>query len=444
MFRRNRVAPEYEMNPKDKPFAKSIRKMMDNIFCETDNPVKNMTKAIVQRVRSQDTQIRTLMRKLADYKPSSEGRELYWFISDIINIFVRCNSGFNLIRWGIENNFDKMDKLIEDYFWLHAQLHSADGTRTLLHLAVSAGNLQVVNVLLKYNVSVNILDDKGYTPLHDAVLLRNKAPQEEYADSQSSTPRSTVSAIVKALLAAGASPYAGNAGSAFTDAISEQDLDSIKLFMKSSIKPNYFNLKTIFNEIEKQYKNDAAFCHKLLKVLYTDGMITDNAKLILYAKTNRSSYANIIAFLESKKGSLNSRSQQVKIYNDNLKESSGEPRAKTLKQRNDFIREQTDYFVQIPDNMKIINDIDLLNTNECAICLDERDDMKATTLDDFVITKCGHTYHKACLEKWFEDKTLSRRVCPKCRKKVENIDDLIHFGGKKKSVKPRKPKQRKR
>ena len=38
--------------------------------------------------------------------------------------------------------------------------------------------------------------------------------------------------------------------------------------------------------------------------------------------------------------------------------------------------------------------------------------------EDIVILKCGHLYHKTCVEQWFSNKPRNQKECPHCRKKV--------------------------
>ena len=56
------------------------------------------------------------------------------------------------------------------------------------------------------------------------------------------------------------------------------------------------------------------------------------------------------------------------------------------------------------DYTNYICDTKLFNY-ECIICLNEIDRGQSLTL-----LKCGHIYHKSCLEMWF----YKKRVCPLC------------------------------
>jgi len=60
-------------------------------------------------------------------------------------------------------------------------------------------------------------------------------------------------------------------------------------------------------------------------------------------------------------------------------------------------------------------------TYECSICCDEIEK------DEIHNTKCKHTFHKQCIDKWFEIKS----TCPMCRKNLKpdfkKIYDIIHF-----------------
>lgn len=44
-------------------------------------------------------------------------------------------------------------------------------------------------------------------------------------------------------------------------------------------------------------------------------------------------------------------------------------------------------------------------TNECSICTD------CILYPELVSTKCGHTFHRKCLNKWLN----KNNVCPNCR-----------------------------
>lgn len=44
-------------------------------------------------------------------------------------------------------------------------------------------------------------------------------------------------------------------------------------------------------------------------------------------------------------------------------------------------------------------------TNECTICTD------CILYPELVSTKCGHTFHRKCLNKWLN----KNNVCPNCR-----------------------------
>jgi ankyrin repeat protein len=44
---------------------------------------------------------------------------------------------------------------------------------TPLHVACYNGNIDIVNILLKYNSSVNLCSTNGYTPLHAACMNVN-------------------------------------------------------------------------------------------------------------------------------------------------------------------------------------------------------------------------------------------------------------------------------
>lgn len=54
---------------------------------------------------------------------------------------------------------------------------------------------------------------------------------------------------------------------------------------------------------------------------------------------------------------------------------------------------------------------------ECAICLDNMDDIRRSKL---VVNKCGHTFHLACMARWNKQckERSVVRTCPYCRKKL--------------------------
>lgn len=55
----------------------------------------------------------------------------------------------------------------------------------------------------------------------------------------------------------------------------------------------------------------------------------------------------------------------------------------------------------------------------CAICLDSFQDMPRDT-PTRTIAVCGHRYCAGCIEQWFTRK----RVCPLCKKNVEDVEDV--------------------
>lgn len=61
------------------------------------------------------------------------------------------------------------------------------------------------------------------------------------------------------------------------------------------------------------------------------------------------------------------------------------------------------------ENMVVYKNYKKNNLNECIICLE---DMKFN--EDLILVKCSHIYHKECLEKWMNRKS----VCPLCDIKI--------------------------
>lgn len=82
----------------------------------------------------------------------------------------------------------------------------------------------------------------------------------------------------------------------------------------------------------------------------------------------------------------------------------------------------------------IITELDLLDFNECSICLGE-----FCLHSNCLITSCGHLYHKECLRHWEkkrkminDDETeyylnMNKKDCPICRKdyNVNFFDKLV-------------------
>lgn len=65
------------------------------------------------------------------------------------------------------------------------------------------------------------------------------------------------------------------------------------------------------------------------------------------------------------------------------------------------------------------------DNKECSICLDELNQNNSNNiranLDDYFITKCGHTFHKKCLAKTI---IMSQSLkCPICRTELKIIND---------------------
>ena len=54
-----------------------------------------------------------------------------------------------------------------------------------------------------------------------------------------------------------------------------------------------------------------------------------------------------------------------------------------------------------------------LNCTKCSICLEEKKSEK-------IILKCGHSFHKKCIHKWFKTDSLNLS-CPLCRRKNSSV-----------------------
>uniref|UniRef100_A0AC35GMR9 RING-type domain-containing protein n=1 Tax=Panagrolaimus sp. PS1159 TaxID=55785 RepID=A0AC35GMR9_9BILA len=61
------------------------------------------------------------------------------------------------------------------------------------------------------------------------------------------------------------------------------------------------------------------------------------------------------------------------------------------------------------------------NFGECTICLSD-----LTPSNTYAITKCGHTFHGKCIQKWFK----SALKCPTCRTKAKKSNLIkLFFNG---------------
>ena len=70
------------------------------------------------------------------------------------------------------------------------------------------------------------------------------------------------------------------------------------------------------------------------------------------------------------------------------------------------------YFNNTYKKRKYINNklkLLLLNSNECAICLDKIENNK-----NIILLNCDHYFHKNCLDNWF----VKSKTCPICRNDV--------------------------
>ncbi len=52
----------------------------------------------------------------------------------------------------------------------------------------------------------------------------------------------------------------------------------------------------------------------------------------------------------------------------------------------------------------------------CSICMEEIPTLNTENKDSITITKCGHIFHKACLDAWFNQ---GKDTCPICRMKIK-------------------------
>ena len=65
--------------------------------------------------------------------------------------------------------------------------------------------------------------------------------------------------------------------------------------------------------------------------------------------------------------------------------------------------------------LRLIQYSEQLNVPSCTICLQDY------LRQDFLYQlKCGHSFHKACLDEWFE----TRRNCPLCRSDYNDLDEI--------------------
>lgn len=58
--------------------------------------------------------------------------------------------------------------------------------------------------------------------------------------------------------------------------------------------------------------------------------------------------------------------------------------------------------------------------DECAVCLDDLQTTPCVTLP------CGHTFHRACAQRWFFFRAFRTRRCPICRHRTLHVDRALH------------------
>lgn len=51
----------------------------------------------------------------------------------------------------------------------------------------------------------------------------------------------------------------------------------------------------------------------------------------------------------------------------------------------------------------------------CSICLDSLD------VGERGLLRCGHEFHKECVERWLSAKETGQKVCPECRAPVVHV-----------------------
>ena len=56
----------------------------------------------------------------------------------------------------------------------------------------------------------------------------------------------------------------------------------------------------------------------------------------------------------------------------------------------------------------------------CTICLDEIKEANATFFGREITLKCSHSYHKVCIQQWFDVK----HKCPLCQRDISEVDIL--------------------
>ena len=76
---------------------------------------------------------------------------------------------------------------------------------------------------------------------------------------------------------------------------------------------------------------------------------------------------------------------------------------------------KTAFFIIANKNKDPYEDYERYENNaECSICLDNLDSLKKC----IKLKVCNHIFHEVCIKEYF----LFKRICPLCRKDVDNND----------------------
>ena len=104
-------------------------------------------------------------------------------------------------------------------------------------------------------------------------------------------------------------------------------------------------------------------------------------------------------------------------------------RIQQLEEENKRIAELEEEVTRAKEVIKRVTDPNV--EGECAICLQS---LMCYTGKRISVTSCGHTFHKACITKWW-DAWIGRRLCPICRQRIPPCYIVPRYYHVKKTVK---------